>query len=196
MCENIGSFLRTQIMTNLHIIISSLLSSRIFIANGGCRLTFPSWIVLNLESVDRQGVVPIGASSAIKRVVAAILRLPESNGGVTGYYMKPSNDSFLEITVNDVSSLLIFVAVSDRSVPKAVGEALQRPRKRLIRYQRVSGSLSQRGRRVGNHGNSFMNPAMAEDEGQECKKHEAVECNVSHGEGRVIRVGSEGRVVS
>lgn len=37
--------------------------------------------------------------------------------------------------------------------------------------------------------------ALADDEGQECKKHEAVECDVAHGEGRVIRIGSKEGVV-
>ena len=40
-----------------------------------------------------------------------------------------------------------------------------------------------------------MNPAMAEDEGQECKKHEAVECHAGHGEGRIIRLGINEGVV-
>lgn len=197
-CESIGSVPPTLKMTNNHPVVSSLLSSRIFISNVGCRLTFPSRVVFNLESVGIQGVVPLSVttSSAINRV-AAILLLPECKVGAVVYCMKPSRDSFLEITVDDVSSSLVFVAVPDRSAPSAMAPAYPRPWQHLTRYNRASGPLSQCSRRVGNHGESSIHPAMAlaDDEGQECKKHEAVECDETHDEGKVIRVGSKEGVV-
>jgi hypothetical protein len=192
--ESLGPVPPTPKMTNNHPVVSSLLSSRIFISNMGCRLTFPSRVVFNLESVDIQGVVPLGVttSSAIDRVTAPFL-LPECKVRVVGYCMKPSCDSFLKITVDDVSSCLIFVAVPDRSAPLSIGPAYQRPWMRLTRYNRASGPLSQRSRCVRNHGESAIHPAMAlaDDEGQECKKHEAVECDTTHDEreGRPVGVG-------
>lgn len=141
--ESIGSVPPTPKMTNNYPVVSPSLSSIIFIANVGCRLIFPSWFVLNLESVDIQGVVPLSVttSSTISRV-AAVLLLPECKVGAVAYCVHPSRDSFLEITVDLVSSSLVFVAIPDRSFPLATGPAYPRPWLHLIRYNRVRGPLS------------------------------------------------------